>query len=108
MYKIYSTPHCHHIIDNSNYYTHCVEASKYLDETNGSDNERFVYKFNVEYNDHCVSTFRKTVDNDDDASTTVIILSIACNTFFDKLSDNPVFKNIDKTPGTIAFQILIF
>ena len=33
----------------------------------------------------------------------ITILSITCNTIFDKLLENPVFKNIENISGTIAF-----
>ena len=58
-----------------------VKSSKSLDEDNASDNNRLEHKFNKEYNDDCVSVFRKTED-DDVESIARKIISIACNTFF--------------------------
>ena len=87
LYKICSKPQYHHIIDNLNYYKRCVEASKSSDETNGVDNDGFEHKFDVEYNEDCVFTFWKTRDDNDVASIDEILLSIACNTVFDKLSE---------------------
>ena len=103
LYQICSKPECHDIIDNFNYCKYCVEASKSWDVNNGTDSNWFEPKFNAGKNEDFVSAFQKVGDDDDIASATVINISIACNSIFDKLSVNPVIKHIDKIPCTIAF-----
>ena len=47
--------------------------------------------------DNCVSVFEKGGDEDDVTSAAKTILSIACNTVFDKLSENSILDSIRYT-----------
>ena len=98
LYKLCSRVDCQRIIDNINYCSNCVEASKSLDDANVSDNDRLEHKFNKEYNDDCVSVFQKTGDNDEVEYSTKTIINIACNTVVDELLDF-----IETIPDAIAF-----
>ena len=104
LYKIGSRKQYQDIINTINYCSHCVKVRKYLDEDDGSNNDELERQFNAENNDDCLSAFQTTRDYDDVASAIKIVISMAGNTVFNTLLDNPVIQSIDKITCGIAFQ----
>ena len=64
MYKLCPRINCKCIVDNINYCTNRVKASSTIDEVDESNNTRLEHTFDKNYNNDCVSLFRKSGDDD--------------------------------------------